>query len=152
MQHRKLLPSATALVSTVVLQITMPLAIAQDASTDQARATSHWNVSGTWKFISNDTPGTLKLQQEPSTERCKKLTGTMDVPNDYSAIIGLYCPSSLRIYIGRYKQGEPSPFQMYEGYVSNGSGKYMAGSFFVWGNEGPAKFSATNPFIGERFP
>lgn len=149
MGYGKLLPGAIALASTVVLHITMPLAMAQDASTEQGRATSHWNISGTWKFFSNDTPGTLTLQQEPSKERCKRLTGIMDVPNDYSNVVGLYCPSNLRIYIGRYKQGEPTPFQMYEGHVSNGSGRFMAGSFFYWGNEGAGGY-VTFPFIGER--
>lgn len=149
MRNEYMLPSTIALVSTVVLQIMMPLAMAQEASAYQARATSHWNVSGTWRFFSNDTPGTLTLRQEASPQPCKRLTGVMDVPNDYSDVIGLYCPFDLRIYIGRYKQGEPTPFQMYEGHVSNGSGRFMAGSFFYWGNEGPGKY-VTFPFIGER--
>ncbi|MDZ5461023.1 hypothetical protein [Azohydromonas lata] len=73
----------------------------------------------------------------------------MDQTTDDSNIVGIYCPSSLRIYFGRYKVGETAPFQMHEGYVNGGSGKYMAGSFFYWGNEGPEGIT-TNSFMGER--
>ncbi|MEI6002446.1 hypothetical protein H3V53_36600 [Paraburkholderia bengalensis] len=148
----KLTPPAILLASAVAIQIMIPSAAAQGMSPDQsgkhAETSAHWDISGTWRFVSNNSTGTLTLQQEPSKLRCKRLTGIMDVPNDYSNVVGLYCPSDLHIYIGRYKQGELTPFQMYEGHVSN-SGRVMAGSFFYWGNEGPGDFAAA-PFLGER--
>lgn len=153
MGNRKLLSSVLGCASLVLFQVAVLPAGAQvmlsEPSQAAAAAYSHWNVSGQWRFFSNDTPGTLTLRQEPSQLRCKRVTGIMDVPNDYSNVIGLYCPSDLRLYIGRYKQGESTPFQMYEGYVAYGSGKYMAGSFFYWGNEGPEGIP-TLPFLGER--
>lgn len=154
MRIQRLLPIITVLASTAALQIAMHGATAQTAYPGQSElslaATSHLNISGTWRFISGDVVGRMTLHQEPSTERCKRFTGFMDFAIDDSNVIGIYCPSSLRIYFGRYKVGEPTPFQMHEGYVNNGTGKYMAGSFFVWGNEGPQGFSGTNVFIGER--
>jgi hypothetical protein len=154
---QRLLPSITVLASIATFQIAAHFAAAQAVASEQselsAAATTYWNVSGTWRFNSAGVVGTMKLHQEPSTERCKRLTGIMDVPNDYSTVIGIYCPSSLRIYFGRYKINESTPFQMHEGYVVNGSGKYMDGSFFVWGNLGPwggRGFPVTLPFSAER--
>jgi hypothetical protein len=113
----------------------------------EVRAVGPWNVSGTWQFRSNSTPGTLVLHQEPSTLRCKQLTGTLDA-GDSGPIIGLYCPGLRRIYFGRHKEGETAPFQMYEGYVAD-DGKSIAGSFFYWGNEGPVDHP-TSPFVATR--
>jgi hypothetical protein len=141
------------LASMTALQFEAPVAMAQNTPREQsgmsATEASAFNISGTWRFISGDAVGKLTLHQEPSSERCKRFTGSMDYPIDPSNIIGVYCPSSLRIYFGRYKVGEPTPFQMHEGHVNAVTGKYMAGSFFYWGNEGPEGF-ATNVFIGER--
>ncbi|RZF28622.1 hypothetical protein EVC45_17395 [Paraburkholderia sp. UYCP14C] len=146
----KLASSVIVVISITAIQTIIPAAAGEGIAErpgSPSEANIHWNISGTWRFISNNTPGTLTLRQEPSPQRCKRLTGIMDA-GDYSNVVGLYCPSDLRIYIGRYKQGELTPFQMYEGYVSN-SGSVMAGSFFYWGNEGPGDFP-TAPFIGER--
>ncbi len=157
MRTQSVLPSIIILASITTLQITTHIAAAQTVDTEQsefsAAATTHWNISGTWRFISAGVVGTITLRQEPSTERSKRFTGFMDFDIDDSNVIGIYCPSSLRIYFGRYKVGEPTPFQMHEGHINNGSGKYMDGSFFVWGNLGPwgnAGFPVTLPFSGER--
>lgn len=152
------LPSITILASILTLHITTHIAAAQDTAPEQsesaAAATTYLNISGAWRFISAGVVGRMTLHQEPSTQRCKRFTGFMDFEIDDSNIIGIYCPSSLRIYFGRYKIGESTPFQMHEGYVTNGEGKYMDGSFFVWGNLGPwggsAGFPVTLPFSGER--
>lgn len=154
MHIRRLLPSITILASIATFQIAAHIATAQILTPEQselsAAATSHFDISGNWIFISGDVAGRMTLRQEPSSLPCKRFTGFMDFDIDDSNVIGVYCPSSLLIYFGRYKMGESTPFQMHEGYVNNGTGKYMAGSFFSWGNDGPGRFSGTNVFIGER--
>jgi hypothetical protein len=103
------------------------------------------NVSGTWTFQSNSTPGTLSITQIASASKCKVLNGTMDAFIS-NPIIGLYCPNSGRIYMGRYEDGVP--FQMYQGYISS-DGHTLAGDFFYWGSQGAADYPTT-PWIAKR--
>ena len=129
--------------------IVVTLAFVVILSAVHAEAQSASNISGTWQFRSNATPGTLVLHQERNTFRCKQLTGTLDAL-DSGPIIGIYCPALRRIYFGRYKEGEAAPFQMYEGYVAD-DGKSIGGSFFYWGNEGVTNNSPpTSPFFATR--
>ncbi|MDZ5461025.1 hypothetical protein [Azohydromonas lata] len=77
-----------------------------------------WNISGTWDFISNNVEGTLTIQQESNSSRCRRITGILNAL-DVNPIVGVYCPTSLRIIFTRYVEGEGGPVQIYEGYVSD---------------------------------
>jgi hypothetical protein len=105
------------------------------------------DVSGTWELLSNDTSGTLTINQSNSGTRCNELAGTLDMDKTAS-IVGLYCLDDLHITFARFIDGEDAPYQLYEGYVFD-DGQTMAGKFFDLSNEGSSTRS-TAPFIGER--
>jgi hypothetical protein len=105
------------------------------------------DVSGTWDLLSNDTSGTLTVNQSNSGSRCNKLTGTLDT-DETGSIVGSYCLDDLHITFTRFIDGDDAPYQIYEGYVSD-DGQTMAGKFFDLSNEGRSNRS-TAPFIGER--
>jgi hypothetical protein len=107
---------------------------------------SNRSIAGDWEFVSNDTPGTLTIEQHRGGgERCKQITGTLDA-FEANPIVGLYCADDAHIIFGRLH--DDVPFQMYDGHVSS-CGNLMAGNFFYWGNEGPAR-QPTSPFVGKR--
>jgi hypothetical protein len=90
---------------------------------------------------------TLTIKQEPSTERCKQITGTLDA-GDVGPIVGLYCPFSTEIIFGCFIDGQEAPFQIYDGYVSS-SVTTMTGKFLDYGIGG-AHSQTSSPFVGQR--
>jgi hypothetical protein len=141
-QSESLRPTAKAALLLATIAFSAAYQPAPLSAADPSR-----DVSGTWELLSNDASGTLTINQSTSVSRCNKLTGTLDT-DDTGSIVGLYCLDDLHITFARFIDGEDSPFQMYEGYVSD-DGQTMAGKFFFWASQGPSNRS-TAPFVGER--